>query len=285
MPATIRTGLFGSVLCALALLAAWPAGAGDCGAEAVGILARASPNGHAIYERVADKAFFRTWLDCGDAQYGLPTAVHESVHRITGDEDAYPLIGGGAVGRPPESKALFPPARIARRFRPSLFVTTYLRPGGASSATDFLYLLDELNAYTHDLDTAIALDHLRDPDVRPSHRDGLAALMSFVALYIEAAETDPAAWYGLTRPDTAVAVSTLWDQAERTMVASCAIPDIGSEDTGFLAKLCARKPRAALQRLIGRPPVCPTACLAAGPNTGSRDDGTVGYAGERPPYP
>ena len=271
MHKTVRTTLCGLVLHTVALLIAGPAAAGDCKAKAVDVLKAESPNGYAIFQQITDKAFFRTWLDCSDAQYGLPTAVHESVHLITGDNDAYPLIGGGAVKRPPEGNALFAPSKIARQFRPSLFVATYLRPGRATSAADFRYLLDELNAYTHDLDTAIALDDRRTPDLQLSHRDGLAALMIFVALYIEAAESDPVAWNGLKRPDTATAVSTLWGQAERTMVASCSIPDIGSEDKGFLSKLCGAKPQAALEHLLGRPPVCPKACLDAGPKTASRD--------------
>jgi hypothetical protein len=271
MRKTIRTVLCGLALHAVALLGAGSAAADDCAARAVEALRAASPNGYAIFQQIRDKTFFRTWLDCDDAQYGLPTAVHESVHFITGDDDAYPLVGGGAVRRPPEDRALFAPGRIAQQFRPSLFVATYLRPGGATSAKDFRYLLDELNAYTHDLDAAVALDDLRSPGVRPSHRDGLAALMSFVALYVEAAESDAATWNGLKRPDTATAVSMLWNQAERTMAASCRIPEIGGEDRNFLGKLCAAKPQAALERLLGRPPVCPKACLAAGSRTASRD--------------
>ncbi|KQT89038.1 hypothetical protein [Methylobacterium sp. Leaf466] len=270
MRKTVRTALFGLVLQVAAVVGAGPAVAGDCSARAVDVLKAASPNGYSVFRAIADKAFFRTWIDCEDAQYALPTAVHESVHMLTADGDAYPLVGGGAVGRPPEGTALFAPARIARQFRPGLFVTTYLRAGGATSATDFRYLLDELNAYTHDLDTALALDDLRTPDRRPSHRDGLSALMSFVALYVEAAEADPVAWAALRRPDTKAAVSALWGQAERTMVASCRIPDLGTEDRMFLAKLCGRGPQAALERLLGRAPVCPKACLAV-PKTASRD--------------
>lgn len=267
----VRPALCGLVLPLIALLLAGPAAAGDCRAKAVDILKAASPNGYAIFQQVADKAFFRTWIDCDDAQYGLPTAVHESVHMITADADAYPLVGGGSVKRPPEDTTLLAPARIARQFRPSLFVATYLRPGRATSAEDVRYLLDELNAYTHDLDTALALDALHDPTVQVSHRDGLAALMSFVALYIEAAATDPPTWTGLKRPETRAAVAALWGQAERTMLASCRIPGLGSEDRTFLSKLCAVDPQAALKRLLGRPALCPKACLEAGPRTASRD--------------
>ncbi|AWN38468.1 hypothetical protein [Methylobacterium radiodurans] len=266
---TVQTALGSLVLLVCAGVTA--SAADRCAAGAIDILKAASPNGYSVFRQVGDKKFFRAWLDCGDVQYGLPTAVHESVHAITGETDAYPLIGGGAVKRPPESAALFAPARIAGQFRPSLFVTTYLRPGGATAATDFRYLLDELNAYTHDLDTAIALDGLRDPDIQPAHRDGLAALMSFVALYVEAAETVPTAWSALKGPGMRPAVSALWGQAERTMVASCRVPDLGSEDGTFLRKACAPAPMSALERLLGRPPVCPKACLAPASRTASRE--------------
>ena len=271
MRKTVRAALCGLVLHVLPPLGAGQASAGDCQAHAIDVLKAASSNGYAVFRTVKDKAFFRTWLDCGDAQYGLPTAVHESVHMITEDGDAYPLVGGGTVRRPAEDAALFAPARIARHFGPSLFVDTYLRPKGATSAVDVRYLLDELNAYTHDLDTALALDDLRDPDVEHHHRDGLAALMSFVALYIEAAENDPAAWAALKRPGTAAAASALWTQAERTMIASCRIPDLGDEDKDFLGKLCATRTQAALTRYLGRPAVCPKACLDPRPRTASRD--------------
>lgn len=271
MQRTVRAAFCGFGIYAIALLNAGPTSAGDCKAKAIDALEAASSNGYAVFQQVEDKTFFRTWLDCDDAQYGLPTAVHESVHLITSEADAYPLVGGGAVKRPPEDQRLLAPARIARHFRPSLFVTTYLRPGSATSAADFRYLLDELNAYTHDLDTALALHTLRNPDVQISHRDGLAALMSFVALYVEAAEGDPATWTGLKRQEIRTAVTTLWDQAERTMLVSCRIPDIGSEDRSFLAKLCAVDPQASLARLLGRTPVCPKACLGTKSKTASRE--------------
>ena len=271
MRKTVRAALCGLILQAATSLGVEPAAAGECGPQAIDVLKAASSNGYAVFRAVKDRAFFRTWLDCDDAQYGLPTAVHESVHLITADGDAYPLVGGGAVKRPAEDGALFAPARIARQFRSSLFVDTYLRPKGATSAVDVRYLLDELNAYTHDLDTAVALAERRDPDVQRHHRDGLAALMSFVALYIETAENDPSAWSALKRPGTAAAVTTLWTQAEHTLVASCRIPEFGDEDKIFLGKLCATRTQAALGRFLGRVPVCPKACLNTGPKTASRD--------------
>src|ERR1700709_32735 len=145
-------------------LAAGPhsaAEAGDCRPDALERLRASAPEGFAIYQAIKDKKFFVGWISCGEAQLGLPTAVHESVHYITAELDAFPLVHGGQLKRPHEVTAFFAPQLIAAKLRQNDFVTTYLRPGSASSATDFLYLLDELNAYTHDLNTAVNLSRLR----------------------------------------------------------------------------------------------------------------------------
>ena len=118
----------------------------------------AAPDGFAIYQKVKDKAFFLGWISCDEAELGLPTAVHEFVHYLTAETDAFPLIDGGQLKRPHEVSAFFAPSLIAGKFKANDFVTTYLRPGHASSSSDFLYLLDELNAYTHDLATAVEFE-------------------------------------------------------------------------------------------------------------------------------
>src|SRR4051794_23500395 len=239
--------------------------AGDCRPAAIERLRAQAPEGFAIYQKIADKKFFTGWLSCSEDQRGVSTAVHETVHHITGDTDAYPLIRGGQLKRPHEAEAFFAPSMIAGKFKPSDFVTTYLRPGNASSSSDFLYLLDELNAYTHDLNTAVALSRApipADGDEEVDHRDGLASLMAYVALYVEhAAESEPQTWSGLQQPRVAKTVSELWGRAEKVMASSCGIPDFGTKDKGLIRQFCAAGPQAALQKVIGRAPVCPTACL------------------------
>ena len=166
--------------------------AADCRGSAIEKLRAAAPDGFAIYQRLKDKTFFLGWISCDEAGFGLSTAVHESVHYITAETDAFPLVNGGEIKRPHEVSEFFAPSLIAGQFSADDFVTTYLRPGGASSSTDFLYLLDELNAYTHDLNTAVALSRsqavAQEGADEVDHRDGLAALMAFVALYVERAE-------------------------------------------------------------------------------------------------
>jgi len=247
-----------------------PAVATDCRPAAIERLRTVAPEGLAVYQKIADKKFFLGWIDCGERQLGLPTAVHESVHYITAETDAFPLLGGGTLKRPHEVSAFFAPSLIAAKFKPNDFVTTYLRPGSASSSTDFLYLLDELNAYTHDLNTAVALSRAEafaEPgDEQIDHRDGLAALMAFVALYAErGAASEPATWQGLRQPRVAKTVSELWGRAETVMASSCGIPNFGTEDKTLIRQFCQRGPQAALHKIIGRAPVCPTACLKETP--------------------
>src|SRR3954452_3250014 len=229
----LRSISFAAFLCMPLAAGLHPAAAGDCRPGAIERLRASAPGGFAVYQAIKDKTFFLGWISCDEKQLGLPTAVHESVHYIAAELDAFPLVHGGQMKRPHEVSAFFAPQLIAPKFKANEFVTTYLRPGSASSATDFLYLLDELNAYTHDLNTAVNLSRSRGVEHgdEVDHRDGLAALMAFVALYAEQAEQrQPATWSGLLQPRAAKTVSGLWGRAEKVMASSCGIPNFGTED-------------------------------------------------------
>ncbi len=257
----------------------------DCRKSAVENL-HASADGYAVYQQITDKKFFLNWITCDDGQFSLPTAVHESVHYVTAEEDVFPLVDGGEVKRPHEVSKFFAPSVIAGKFKADNdFVATYLKPGRATSSSDFLYLLDELNAYTHDLNAAIDLRKLRRKDEYVDNRDGLAALMAFVALYVEKAEaSEPATWSGLQKPGVANTVKELWGHAEKVMSASCGIPRFGSFDKTFIRQFCEPAAQSSLQTIIGRAPVCPTECLKA-----TEDDETAAATDEQtdaaPPDP
>ena len=268
---------------AQAVLAAMLAGAGlssvtaaerpDCRQRSISELKARSSDGYAIYSRIADKKFFLSWITCDDIQLGLASAVHESVHHLAEDHDAFPLLRGATVQRPHEVSKFFAPSVLAARFdRDDGFAETYLKPGHSSSASDFLYLLDELNAYSHDLNAAVALNSLHPVDQQVDHRDGLAALMAFVAAYVETAERKyPATWAGLQQPAVAGTVSALWGQAETVMTASCGIPDFGTRDKSYIRRFCQPQMRASLARIIGRAPACPTQCLTSRQALGEAD--------------
>ncbi|WP_161939577.1 hypothetical protein [Paramesorhizobium deserti] len=215
-----------------------------------------------------DKSQFTTWITCDDLQLGLATAVHESVHNLTEERDSFPLIGGGNIARPHQTETFFAPKLIARQmgrnFNDTLFIQSYLKPGSASSADNFMYLLDEFNAYSHDLSSATKLTPMRPGDTQVDHRDGLAAMMAFMMGYAaEARKNHPETWEGLKAPQTAKVVQTLWKQAEKTMAASCGIRDFGTNDREYLSYVCNAKNAGALTEILRRAPSCPTRCLTA----------------------
>lgn len=238
------------------------AAAAPCHAPALEQLARLAPEGYQVYRKAKDKQFFTSWISCDNVQLGLTTAVHETVHMITEEENAYPLIDGRRLPRVPERRPLFPPRLAAGNFDPAnTYVETYMRPGAATSAEEFGYLLNELNAYTHDLHAAVQLRALSVPGQSVHHRDGLAALMAFVAVYTEQARTRHVdTWRALQEPALRRTVATLWAQAEEVMGNSCRTPDYGYEAPVFLEHFCRATIHHALGTLLGRPPRCPVSC-------------------------
>ncbi|MPZ55200.1 MAG: hypothetical protein GEU91_01640 [Rhizobiales bacterium] len=235
-----------------------------CQEQALGNLERLSPRGYTIYKAMTDKKQFLTWLTCDDIQLGLATSVHESVHALTEERDAFPLINGGEVRRPHQVSKFFAPKEVVRNFDSNdSYVQTYLRPGGASSANDFLYMLDELNAYSHDLHSAVRLVSLRRRDREIDHRDGLTALMAFVVSYVDTAQKKRlAAWQGLQSPEPRRALQILWTQAETALESSCGIPTFGRKDRDYIAFMRNPKNNAALTELIGRAPNFSIDCLS-----------------------
>lgn len=235
-----------------------------CHAEGLRALERLSPQGYAVYREIPDKKFFTNWISCKDPQLNLSTAVHESVHYLTTSKNGYYLLDGRVLRRPPELARLSPPRQIAGSFRGDTYVQTYLRPGAATSADDLTYLLDELNAYTHDVHTAVKLVSLSKPnDGSISHRDGLGALMSFVMKYAaNAKQKNAATWSTLNAPAPKHTIRTLWGQAEKVLASSCGIPRFGVNDRMYIGFICNGSNSAALGELLGRPVVCPQSCLS-----------------------
>jgi hypothetical protein len=237
----------------------------DCRAKAIQDLQRLSPHGYSVYQAMADKKQFLAWLTCDDIHQGLATGVHESVHLLTHQRDAFPLIEGGEVRRPHQVSRFFAPREISRQFDlKDAYVQTYLRPGAASSASDFLYLLDELNAYSHDLHAAVQLMPLQRRDRRADNRDGLASLMAFLTGYVQAAEkTKPKTWEGLMQPEPRHVVQILWAQAETVLASSCGIADWGFKDRAHIAFMSSPKNNSALTQLLGREPTFSSACMSS----------------------
>ncbi len=250
------------IIIVLVLVACQAARAASCHDRAIEDLQRLYPAGFQIYAAIRRKADFLHWVTCEDVQLGLVTAVHESVHQLTSEIDAYPLISGARLPRVEASDDFFPPHVLAPHFNDrSMFVSIYLRKGEATSAIEFGYLLDELNAYTHDLTAAVSLQRLAPRDRHAYHRDGLAALMAFVAKYVEEARLNhPLTWRRLQQQRVRGTVAGLWAQAESAMGGSCQVPDIGEEAPDFLGTVCRATFAGGIGQLLGRPPLCPVRC-------------------------
>src|SRR5262245_44158438 len=110
MAKVIRAAAVAALLATLG--GAQPGSAGprtDCRVKAIQDLQRLSPRGHAIYQAMTDKKQFLTWVTCDDVHLGLATGVHESVHLLTEERNAFPLIDGGEVPRPHEVSRFFAP--------------------------------------------------------------------------------------------------------------------------------------------------------------------------------
>ena len=214
---------------------------------------------------MGDKKQFLNWVTCDDVQTELSTGVHESVHLLTAEKDAYPLIAGGLVRRPHEVSRFFPPKQIAKSLDArDAYVQSYLGPNGASSKDDFMYLLDELNAYSHDLDAAVALVPLLTSRSRgrPSRWARGAHDFCSCVTWIRRRKRGPATWQGLAHSEPKKAIQTLWSQAETTLTSSCGLPAFGLHDRDYIANLCEKKNAGALTELLERAPVCPADCLA-----------------------
>ncbi len=235
-----------------------------CQTQALSDLERLSPRGYEIYKSMTDKKQFLVWLTCDDIQLGLATSVHESVHILTEKMDSFPLINGEKIRRPHQVAKFFAPRQTTKNFdsRDS-YVQTYLRPGSASSADNFLYMLDELNAYSHDLNSAVKLVSLQRRDRQVDHRDGLTALMAFVVSYVDTAKrSQPATWEGLQSAEPKRVLQTLWAQAETTLDASCGIPAFGRKDKDYIAFITDPSKNAAISELIGRTPKISDECVS-----------------------
>ena len=243
----------------------------ECQPQALRDLQRLSPEGYAIYTAIPDKKHFMFFLTCDNVQLGLATAVHESVHMLTDVKDAYPLINGGAVKRAHEVGKFYAPREIAKKFDASdPYVQTYLRRGAASSADDFMYLLDELNAYSHDLNSAVKLTSLNNQAAgQADHRAGLAALMSFMMSYVDGARQDkPPTWQGLQRPQVKQVVHAIWSQAETVLAKSMGARGMGGEK--YVRFLCNQANSGGLRELLGRGPMSAAVCTTGTPpETGS----------------
>jgi hypothetical protein len=208
----------------------------------------------------SNPGFFAQWTTGADIEPGMPadiqtdiaTGVHESVHRVTGDTSAFPLIGGGSIPVREAGWHMVAPRILVGPSFPAddIYAMTYLSTGdGHASASDYFNsLLDELNAYTHDLHVALEVEALHGKNAI-SERDGLAAMLAFVGIYLSRHPLSPTESAAIVP-----VIKTLWAQAETVWAASAAkAADLGQIPQTYLDKLRAPAVASAMARVLGRP--------------------------------
>ena len=266
--------------CAFALALGWSDLAkadNPCNRWAVGLLKQHSPTGFDAYRSTQDKSIFNSFsAECADKTQFLDadviSAVHETNHAIRSEKNVYNLVTSELLPVPPAPNYFAPAAIVPAlsrdaRIRNDVFFKTYLSnkgPDANSSRADFTYLLDEMNAYTNEMQTQIEFAR-----VHPfTNRDaGVPAMMTFVAAYANhARDHAPGVWRDLTASPaspTRLAVGKLWAQAERVLRQACAIaPKSPNEQAAYVGALCNAANTSAISIVLGRQAQCPKECSA-----------------------
>lgn len=225
-----------------------------CQEPAVGLL-RYTVDGLRAFQALESPDAFAFWLDCEEPDFAMPTAVHESVHLLSGrvgdGRYAFYVLGGKQVFVP---VAESPPRKVVvGLLRPEErdgYVDVYL--SGPSGDQGLELLLDELNAYVYGLSVRTSLAEAgRLGNRRVTGRDGVAHFQLYLGLYLKhlrVTEPERHAALGKTHGD---AVSRIWKLAERELKRSEAYPGLGIDDRWYLARAWDEALLEELDRFVG----------------------------------
>lgn len=221
----------------------------SCLNDALALLQKRDANGYRIYQLSKDPDAFSFWLSCSDGKplhSKLPAAVHETLHKVDGELEqngargrAHFYLLGGRVISVARHTQLFERAQVAALLTDEEKRTHYFRPylTGVSGKQKLDSLLEEFNAYTHDLSTSVTLVDLKAATLRSSNRDGVLTFMYYLELYLKQARTNFAgAWQVLVSDrDYVEAIRALWANAEVALARACPHAQLGVSDS-FLAR-------------------------------------------------
>lgn len=229
---------------------------GDAGfhMKALDMLRKSDPLGYKVYQETKPE-FFNRWLDPGDKTYFLTTAVHESVHGISGSRSEasanygedwnsyYFYLPDHTYRKVDGAKKFFYRDKIGRYLTGSErdgYYDAYLT--GDCGQQDLPVLLDEVNAYTFDVYCGVYYINYQ-PDVWSSTRDGLATFMHYLQLYLYHARTVETAAYARLKDDGEYlsAIKALWENAEDALWKSAPYEQLGIEDKVKLKKVYSKE--------------------------------------------
>ncbi len=232
-----------------------------CWRKAKAALKKYDPEGWAVYREIAkqDERLFWLWLACDTPMYGLPVAVHESVHIIgntskasrNGQRSAFRLMGGEMVSLAHQDLV---PRKAIDRYLESWerdeYRANYLEGPGAEQG--LMSLLDELNAYVYTLSSGRALRPTLEKGYSSSSRDGLSAFLRYLQLYVHhLARAEPEHYTALrSDPATLRLIARLWRDAEREIRRASHVDDLSVSDRPRLKLVYSRAGMSPLKALF-----------------------------------
>ncbi len=204
--------------------------------QAVQLLKKHAPEKLYTYEQNKGPHGFEFWLSSSSPPYGVPSAVHESIHQInsklSGWEESFYSITENTTLRIPRLKT-FDRSKIAT-YLPQSQKDNYYKEYlcGQCGAQGYDLVLEELNAYTHGCYTAVQLQQFYSENTRVSECDGLAVFMYYTQLYLRyAREHEPDTWNTLANDGSVVELTRiLYSRAEDVMKLALAVPKLGIND-------------------------------------------------------
>jgi hypothetical protein len=269
----LKPGLFlaHSILAVLPTAAPTPVDADACKTAVLQLLADRIPLERQVWELLtpASQTVLTPIFKCDSA--GVPTTLdaitfaHESIHKVDADHSngfdaptrAYRLVSGEWITViPHEDDYTVAHARGQALKSMSIsdrtddgFVKVYLYDLGVQ---DFFSLLDEMNAYAHQLKTAMVLPAF---DGISEQRDGAAAMVVFLLRYLQSMQKQNPDYYEsrLFAPegDYAAVLRGLITQVYSTINESCAISNLGMRDKQWFTALSTPASKTQLTKLFG----------------------------------
>lgn len=229
-----------------------------CAQKVMDMLQKRDKTGYEIATKVKNAGEFAQWLDCNEPPlYGVTTAVHETSHELDNELSGFSeaenefgvyrfryFLGGGKILTVTDKK-LFYRAEIGDELddedKSYMYYETYLT--GDSGNQDILLLLEELNAYTHGLNSAVQFEDMLPANMTVTERDGPAVFMYYLEMYLRKARKDyPEQWKKIyTDADYLNLMQAMWARAEKTLMAALKFPRLGMKDKAALKKVYAEK--------------------------------------------
>lgn len=222
-----------------------------CTDKALNLLKQKDKIGYDIVTKVNDLDFFSVWLFCENPPiYNLPTAVHETNHKLSTiltdyENQLYGYYLGNENTIKVKMKNLFYRSEIGEYLddfdKQQSYYELYLT--GDSGNQDLLILLDEVNAYIHSLNSTICFIDLISKNIIQSDRDGLATFMYYLELYLKKARSSHAEQWEQIYNDSEylTLIDSLWKRAESVFKNALKYPRLGMQDKFIIKKVYDKK--------------------------------------------